>query len=189
MPERLQRRLLWGSDIAPLKFQAPGQLLLYVGLSDSQSLDSMLKHLAPALEEYILAFDIRREPDHDILNGQLYDQLCTHAWQGDLQGVGGGPNCRTWSILRWFPKPGAPVPRPEPDCWGLPALQPKEQADTDNDSLLLLRLMVIAHLINLRFKGPGLPSCFLEHPEALTLVDAQPVGRLEQLYPGFEALD
>ena len=148
MPERLQRRLLWGSDIAPLKFKAPGQLLLkfkapgqlllYVGLSDSQSLDSMLNQMAPALGGHILAFEMRREPDHDILNGQLYDQLRTHAWQGDLQGVGGGPNCRTWSILRWFPKPG-------------------EQSDTDNDSLLLLRLMLLAHLINLRFKGPVLP--------------------------------
>ena len=168
VPERLQQRLLWGSNIAPLKFDAPGQLLLYVGLSDSQSLDSTLQRMDPALQKHILAFDIRREPDHDILNGQLYDQLCTHAWQGELQGAGGGPNCRTWSILRWFPKPGAPVPvrgRPEPDCWGLPTLQPQERLNTDNDSLLLLRLMLLAHIIYLRSKGPGLPWCFLEHPE------------------------
>ena len=168
MPERLQQKLLWGSDIAPLEFQIPGQLLLYVGLADSKSLDSILNQMAPALQGHVLAFDIRRESDHDILQGPLYDQLCTHAWRGDLQGAGGGPNCRTWSILRWFPKPGAPVPvrgRPEPECWGLSTLQPQEQTDTDNDSLLLLRLMVLAHVIHLRFKGKGLPWCFLERPE------------------------
>ena len=170
VPERLQHKLLWGSDIAPLGFQTPGQLLLYV-------LDSILYQMAPALKGHVLAFDIRRESDHDILQGPLYDQLCTHAWRGDLQGAGGGPNCRTWSILRWFPKPGAPVPvrgRPEPECWGLSTLQPQEQMDTDNDSLLLLRLMVLAHVIHLRFKGKGLPWCFLEHPEDPKLCSKSP---------------
>lgn len=36
------------------------------------------------------------------------------------QRTGGGPSCRTWSILRWSPKPGFPKPVPggqEPDCW------------------------------------------------------------------------
>ena len=173
VPERLQHKLLWGSDIAPLGFQTPGQLLLYVGPADSKSLDSTLHQMAPALKGHVL----RRESDHDILQGPLYDQLCTHAWRGDLQGAGGGPNCRSWSILRWFPKPGAPVPvrgRPEPECWGLSTLQPQEQMDTDNDSLLLLRLMVLAHVIHLRFKGKGLPWCFLEHPEDPKLCSKSP---------------
>ncbi len=102
--------------------------------------------------------------------GQLYDQLCNHAWRGELKGAGVGSNCRTWSILRWFPKPGAPVPvtgRKDPECWGLPSLQPHEQEDTDNDGLHLLRLMILAHIIHMRYEGPGLPWCFLEHPEAL----------------------
>ena len=42
VPERLQQRLLWGSQVAPLTFEKPGQLLLYVGLSDEKSLDSTL---------------------------------------------------------------------------------------------------------------------------------------------------
>ena len=67
VPERLQLKLLWGSDIAPLKFETPGQLLLYVGLADSKSLGSTLHRMAPALQGHILAFDIRRESDHDIL--------------------------------------------------------------------------------------------------------------------------
>ena len=177
VPERLQQRLTWRSHVAPLTFEKPGQLLLYVGLSDAKSLDSTLTKVQPALKSHILVFDIRRGPDHDILDGQLYDQLCTHAWKGELQGAGGGPNCRTWSILRWFPKPGAPVPargRKEPDCWGLPVLQPHEKADTDNDSLLLLRLMVLAHIIQMKFEGQGLPWCFLEHPEDPKLCSKSP---------------
>ena len=75
VPERLQIG----------KFQTPGQLLLYVGLADSKSLDSTLHQMAPALQGHVLAFDIRRESDHDILQGPLYDQLCTHAWKGDLR--------------------------------------------------------------------------------------------------------
>ena len=93
VPERLQQRLLWGSQVAPLMFEKPGQLLLYVGLSDEKSLDSTLATMQPDLKNHLLAFDIRREPDHDILEGQLYDQLCTHAWNGEVQGAGGGPNC------------------------------------------------------------------------------------------------
>ena len=198
MPERLQKRLLWGSNTAPLTFVAPGQLLLYVGLSDNKSLDSTLRSMVPALQKHILAFDIRREPAHDILGGQLYDQLCTHAWKGELQGAGGGPNCRTWSILRWFPKPGAPVPvrqKREPECWGLPMLQPHEELDTDNDSLLLLRLMLLAHIIQLKFKGPGLPWCFLEIRRTPTCAqrvqmraDAPLFGRRKQCDAGARAL-
>ena len=63
--------------------------------------------------------------------------------------------------------------RREPDCWGLPMLQPHEELDADNDSLLLLRLMMLA-LIQLKFKGPGLPWCFLEHPEDPKLCSKSP---------------
>ena len=193
MPERLQHKLLWGSDIAPLGFQTPGQLLLYVGPADSKSLDSILYQMAPALQGHVLAFDIRRE-SHDILQGPLYDQLCTHAWRGDLQGAGGGPNCRTWSILRWFPKPGAPVPvRGRPECWGLSTLQPQEQMDTDNDSLLLLRLMVLpmSSIFDSKGRGsPGVslntqrtPSCARRAPMP---VDVQPYGRLMRFDNGAE---
>ena len=84
--------------------------------------------------------------------------------------VTGGPNCRTWSILRWFPKPGAPKPvrgRPEEQVWGLPGLTPRDQEDVDNDSTLLLRQM---YLTSLAYQGvasqtiPHCPGSFLEHP-------------------------
>ena len=111
LPERLQQGLLWDPSVAPYEVQTPGQLLLYTGKADSQSLDSVLLSLQSHLEGHIIALDIRRSEDHDILRGDLYAQLCVSAWNGYLQGTGGGPNCRTWSILRWFPKPGFPKPR------------------------------------------------------------------------------
>ena len=109
--------------------------------------------------------------------GDLYSQLCVSAWNGNIQGTGGGPNCRTWSILRWFPKPGFPKPvrgRREPDCWGFSVLETSEAQDTDKDSLLLLRQLLLSHISNMRYKGPGLPWCFLEHPEDPKLCSMSP---------------
>ena len=42
LPERLQRGLLWDPSVSPYEVQTPGQLLLYTGKKDSQSLDSVL---------------------------------------------------------------------------------------------------------------------------------------------------
>ena len=86
---------LWDPSVSPYEVQTPGELLLYTGKKDSQSLDSVLLSLQSSLEGHIIALDI--------LRGDLY-------WEGHLQGTGGGPNCRTLSILRWFPKPGFPKP-------------------------------------------------------------------------------
>ena len=111
-------------------------------------------------EGHIIALDIKRSEDQDILRGDLYSQLCVSAWNGHIQGTGGGPNCRTWSILRWFPKPGFPKPvrgRQEPDCWGFSVLEASEAKDTDNDSLLLLRQLLLSHISKMRYKGPGTP--------------------------------
>ena len=176
-PERLQQGLLWDPSVPPHTVQIPGQLLLYTGKADRQSLDSVLPSLQSNLEGHIIALDIRRSEDHDILKGDLYSHLCVAAWNGQLQGVGGGPNCRTWSILRWFPKPGFPKPvrgRKEPDCWGFSILKGSELQDTDNDSLLLLRQLLLAHISRMRYEGPGLPWCFLEHPEDPKLCSTAP---------------
>ena len=87
---------------------------------------------------------------------------------GKVALVGGGPNCRTWSILRRFPKPGGPPPirgRAEQTLWGLEEARVME--DTDNDSVLMLRQM---YLTSLAYKGlgqltvPQVGSSFLEHP-------------------------
>ena len=105
-----------------------------------------------------------------MLREEQYGRLCRAAMQGKLRALLGGPNCRTWSILRWFPKPGAPQPvrGRHPDLtWGLPGIRQEEQQDTDNDSILLLRFLVIIVLAHEGAKQHDLsrPATMLEHPE------------------------
>ena len=106
----------------------------------------------------------------DMLGEEPYSTMCSMAMAGKVALVGGGPNCRTWSILRWFPKPGGPPPvrgRAEQTLWGLEDLEPRVMEDTDNDSVLMLRQM---YLTLLAYKGlgqltvPQVGSSFLEHP-------------------------
>ena len=105
VPERFQQRLLWTAHANNLQFRAPGQLLLYVGGEGPDALDSKLIETHPELRDSILAFDIKRSTNHHLVNGALYDTLCTLAWSG--------PNCRTWGTLRCFPRPGDSQSR----CW------------------------------------------------------------------------
>ena len=53
--------------------------------------------------------------------------------------------------------------------WGLPGIRQEEQQDTDNDSILLLRFLVIIVLAHEGAKQHDLsrPATMLEHPEAL----------------------
>jgi hypothetical protein len=110
-----------------------------------------------------------RKYGEDMLAAEPYNTLCTMAAHG-LVSICGGPNCPTWSILRWFPKPGGSKPvrgRAEAQVWGLPGLTDTDQWDVDNDSPLLLRQM---YLTSLAYKGmagrtvPQQPGSFLEHP-------------------------
>ena len=113
--------------------------------------------------------DILRPPEtgpNDIMDDVFYSTLCCAAAEGQLTFVGGGPNCRTWSILRWFPKPGAPRPvrgRDPSQTWGLDSNSLEEQLDTDKDSILLLRQMVITALASKARQYRGFHS-FLERP-------------------------
>ena len=124
-PQRLHEGLCWSQGHSHLPPQTSAHLLLYAGKDDATSLDSCIRKLFPDLSTELIALDIRRdgkEVKHDLLRDQPYSDLRHRALEGQLEGVGGGPNCRTWSILRWIPKPGAPPPvrgRREPYCWGL----------------------------------------------------------------------
>ena len=103
-----------------------------------------------------------------MLQPKLY--LCTAAKQGRVVFIGGGPNCRTWSILRHIPKPGAPTPvrgRTPETLWGLPHLDQAAQTQLDDDSILILRQMYITSLARASRAAVSLPGprSFLEHPE------------------------
>ena len=112
LPDRLRHRLT--PKLAPGDF-APGPVLvlLYAGRDDPLSLDSCIHAHYPRLSPHIVAFDTLRPPQalgQDLLADQPYGYLCQAAIDGRVRLVCGGPNCRTWSILRWFPKPNAPLP-------------------------------------------------------------------------------
>ena len=118
----------------------------------------------------LLAVDILRPPEkgpNDILEDEFYSTLCCAAVGGQLSFVGGGPNCRTWSILRWFPKPGAPRPvrgRDPSQTWGTRLKYPWKNSWTQTrDSILLLRQLVITALASKARQHKGFHS-FLEHP-------------------------
>ena len=74
LPERLKQGLLWDPSVSPYEVQKPSQLLLYTGKADSQSLDSVLLSRQSRLEGHIIALDIKRSEDQDILSGDLYSQ-------------------------------------------------------------------------------------------------------------------
>ena len=172
IPAHLKERLEWAPVELPTG-TTPIILLLYAGKDDAGSLDSCIHAYHPELSPMICALDIRRDTGQwgqDLLSEMPYNRLCTMATKGLITLVGGGPNCRTWSILRWFPKPGAPKPvrgRTEDKVWGLPGLNSTDQADVDNDSTLLLRQM---YLTSLAYQGlanlpqPQQGGSFLEHP-------------------------
>ena len=140
VPNRLRQRVL--PTVAQGAFNpGPVLVLLYAGKDDPLSLDSCLHAHYPRLSPYVVAFDTRRSPQplgHDLLTDQPYGKLCQAAIEGRVRLVCGGPNCRTWSILRWFPKPNAPLPvrgRAEDLVWGLPTLTDQEQEEVDGESL------------------------------------------------------
>ena len=168
VPHRLLERLVW-TEQSTNSLQGKDILLLYTGPCDGGALDEIITKQQQDLGSRILAVDILRPLEsgpNDILDDVFYSQLCCAAVGGKLSFVGGGPNCRTWSILRWFPKPGAPRPvrgREPSQTWGLDSNSWEEQLDTDKDSLLLLRQMVITALASEARNSHDFHS-FLEHP-------------------------
>ena len=166
--ERLVQRLRWTQGTSPkVPSSGPIIVLLYADKEDPTSLDSCLHANYPHLSSMVVAVDILRsgpKGDHDMLQPKLYGALCTAAKQGRVVFIGGGPNCRTWSILRHIPKPGAPTPE---TVWGLPHLDQAAQTQLDDDSILILRQIYITSLARASRAAVSLPGprSFLEHPE------------------------
>ena len=145
----------------------PFILVLYAGKDDNTSLASTVHDASPWLTSWIREYDILRDPEHhDILKPDLYYHLLQSARKGHIMAVIGGPNCRTWSILLHKPdrtgEDGRPMRgRDNPYCWGLQDLTPEEITKTENDSLLLLRMLAIHHLSSIHNSTTAL---LLEHP-------------------------
>ena len=160
IPLRLQERLKW-QQVDTSQVTTPVILLLYSGKDDAGSLDACIHAYHPHLSPHVISVDNRRDPGsigNDMLQDHPYNLFCSLAY------------CRTWSILRWFPKPNAPPPvrgRPEAEVWGLEALTDQALRDVDDDSVLMLRQF---YLTSLAYQGleqrrpPIKGGSWVEHP-------------------------
>ena len=119
------------------------------------NLDETIEEMDEEVARKIMVVEIKRcERTQNMLRDEPYNSLCTAATEGKITQGGGGPNCRSWSVLRLIPLAnGAGKPcrgRDDTTCWGLPELQePDRDQDrkmTDDDSVLALRMMYILWL-------------------------------------------
>jgi len=100
VPVHLRRKIVWTQSYStPLPKDAI--ILLFVGRKDGGALDEILAELHPATCKRTFAIDLKRcERTHNFLSEEPYNSLCTAAAEGRLSIVGGGPMCRTFSVLR-----------------------------------------------------------------------------------------
>ena len=161
---------------------------LYAGPDKGYTLDDSLKrHVGsshvPVGRHRLIEIDIKRGDAHDMLhmNG-VYSGLLRCAFEGKLDGIIGGPNCRSRSILRHRPLPGCPnAPRPvrawNGEEFGKRDLSPEEKAMVLEDDTLMMR-MIVLFLVSSYVKRAenlaGDPWFLLEQP-------ADPVAKNEEV--------
>ena len=136
-----------------------GYLLhMYAGSADGFCLAKAFREVG--LSSKILEVDVQRGSDQDLLKGPLYPALIRSALQGQILGVLGGPNCRTRSVLRHYPRPGYPRPVrswASSQEFGLDDLTESERLMVQEDDILLWRqvfLYVVSDLV-LKATKPG----------------------------------
>ena len=148
-------------DSIPKGLLEPGaHVFLYDGVHDGESTAQELKKMNPDMGDRIYSFDTKNDKGHDIF-GPLWSILVHSAIQGRIRSLLGGPNCRSWSILLQRPSDKFPSQRrTRDDPWK--AIDPEDQFRLDQESNLLLRMLVIIVICHLL----GYPMAhFLEHPE------------------------
>lgn len=100
VPPGLRRKLVWSNSHSTV-IPDNAIILLFVGEKDGGALDEILELRHPHLKERIFAIDLKRcSRFHDFLSDEPYNSLCTAAAEGRLYMVGGGPMCRTFTVLR-----------------------------------------------------------------------------------------
>ena len=145
-------------------------LHLYAGASDGFRLETAFQEAG--LRHRTLEIDIQRGERHDVLEESLYAALLRSALLGHIRGVVGGPNCRTRSVLRHYPKPGAPRPVRSWDDnqeYGLADLTATERKAVEEDDLLMWRMQfiyVISDLVIQATRPGGKGHMLLEQPAA-----------------------
>jgi hypothetical protein len=100
---------------------------------------------------------------NDVLNDDSYKELISRAANGQIVGIIGGPNCKSWSILLHTPREGFPTPKRSRDCpYGIVGLTAREQNKLDLETELLHRMVLIFMTAVMFGKTP---AYVMEHPE------------------------
>eukprot|EP00434_Breviolum_minutum_P034818 symbB.v1.2.030822.t1/scaffold3511.1/size105743/1 len=129
-------------------------LHLYAGPDDGYTLKKALEKLG-AQEHQLMEIDVLRGDGHNMLhmNG-VYSGLLRCAFDGKLETILGGPNCRSRSILRHVPIPEWPqAPRPV-RSWGGGGfgkcdLSQSEKTMVLEDDTIMMRMVAIKDEFNL----------------------------------------
>ena len=89
--------------------------------------------------------DILRDQSHDMMaDDGIFSTLLKMAMDGMIDGIIGGPNCRTRSALRHQPHETMPGPsRTVAHPWGLPENSDVERARCYIDDVLLYRMILL----------------------------------------------
>ena len=110
VPLKLRNKLLWHKSKS-VEIPKRAIVLLYVGPENEESLDNLIIKQKKDLKDRIVVVEKERcHKTQDALKEEPYYSLCTAAMEGKIAQIGGGPNCRTWSIRRHFPRPGGGKP-------------------------------------------------------------------------------
>ena len=117
---------------------------LYAGKDEGFTLTKAMKECGGDTTR-LLEFDVLRDPDHDMVRkGGLFAVLLRLALDGCIDGVVGGPNCRTRSVLRHHDRPGFARPsRSVSHPWGYPDLTEAERRKVNDDDVLMFRMLLL----------------------------------------------
>ena len=118
---------------------------VYAGESDGFTLGRSWKQFNGDPNQ-LLEIDLKRGDNHNmLLDTGVYGGLMRAVMEDKLEALVGGPNCRTRSVLRHYPKDGAPRPvrRWGGEEHGLSDLTEAEQRQVTEDDILLWRFLFL----------------------------------------------
>ena len=128
---------------------------LFAGPRDGHDLSRAFRELGGDPRD-ILEYDIVRSENHDLLSGELMGGLMRLAMDGKIKALLGGPNCRTRSVLRFYPLEHKEKPRPVrtvEERWGMKNLDKEEERIVFEDDVLLFRFILLYVLADLKSKS------------------------------------
>ena len=118
---------------------------IYSGEPDGFTLNRAWKQQG-GVPSHLLEIDIKNGPRHDmLLDNGVYAGLMCAVLHDKVEGIIGGPNCRTRSVLRHYPKEGAPRPVRKwgGEEFGLNDLTKEEKKQVTEDDILLWRFLFL----------------------------------------------